>query len=553
MKEQKAKARKGEKPVGLSTDITLARRVQLAVLAHIRHTHTRYDELRKETSWINARRVVETLCLDILVKWRGDEESGRDQLDEILQEVVVISDSEEIDDDDEVDLSSEDSDSSIEILSSPPRPGALLAQPPTRSHRSGVMHRTGIVSDAQGLRGPRARGKKEQRGFKRYQAWQDAIQRNRAEDHSSGAQAMRKSVSHGAHPQDASGSNSFPVGTRPPPARVNEWQDSPNEFPASQPYQISGQEVYHERIPLGQPLRMESLPPQRPHSPPIQDRFKDLLVRSIEPLSPEVTQPSFVRTVPSKSPDPRHYFSAQNESPHHRYPGGPSGNTVFASPHDPPQRRVISDQGLQASDFPGGFIQVSHRDPAVGHHLQPPRVGPEPRQGLGDPLLGQSRVRPRDLDFLTDHRPAKRTLLEAAPITRAADQFYMEDRGGFLEKVPLHPHGSRSVPPDPGFIEIRRAQPAQGFEADRVVSRDEGRRLRHEPGIEVIPISSSPLASPDHAVYRESRPVHHFLDHSLSHGPPPAFMPMEQSMPLRVFRHVRGNGPGASHHPIHPP
>jgi hypothetical protein len=67
--------------VGLQADLTLSRRVQLAVIAHIRHAHTRYDLLLKETSWENARRTVESLCLDILVKWRGDEETGRDQLD----------------------------------------------------------------------------------------------------------------------------------------------------------------------------------------------------------------------------------------------------------------------------------------------------------------------------------------------------------------------------------------------------------------------------------------------------------------------------------------
>ncbi|KAK4228479.1 hypothetical protein QBC38DRAFT_414617 [Podospora fimiseda] len=92
-------------PVGLCANVTLSRRVQLAVLAHIRHTHTRYDQLLRETSYVNARKAVESLCFDFLVKWRGDEETGRDQLDEILCEVIVISDSEssdsESDDDDE--------------------------------------------------------------------------------------------------------------------------------------------------------------------------------------------------------------------------------------------------------------------------------------------------------------------------------------------------------------------------------------------------------------------------------------------------------------------
>ncbi|KAI1343954.1 hypothetical protein F5Y15DRAFT_182505 [Xylariaceae sp. FL0016] len=86
---------KGEYKVGMAQDLPLARRVQLAALAHIRHTKTRYDELLRETDWANARKAVEKPCLDIIVKWRGDEETGRDQLDEILREVIEISDSED--------------------------------------------------------------------------------------------------------------------------------------------------------------------------------------------------------------------------------------------------------------------------------------------------------------------------------------------------------------------------------------------------------------------------------------------------------------------------
>ncbi|KAI2471784.1 hypothetical protein F4781DRAFT_385836 [Annulohypoxylon bovei var. microspora] len=88
----------GESRVGMVPELTLARRVQLAALAHIRHTHTRYDALLKETSWPNARKAVEKPCLDVIVKWRGDEETGRDQLDEILREVIEITDTEESED-----------------------------------------------------------------------------------------------------------------------------------------------------------------------------------------------------------------------------------------------------------------------------------------------------------------------------------------------------------------------------------------------------------------------------------------------------------------------
>ncbi|KAI1210321.1 uncharacterized protein F4807DRAFT_422890 [Annulohypoxylon truncatum] len=88
----------GESRVGMVKELTLARRVQLAALAHIRHTHTRYDELLKEAGWANARKAVEKPCLDVIVKWRGDEETGRDQLDEILREVIEITDTEDSED-----------------------------------------------------------------------------------------------------------------------------------------------------------------------------------------------------------------------------------------------------------------------------------------------------------------------------------------------------------------------------------------------------------------------------------------------------------------------
>ncbi|KAI4600633.1 hypothetical protein KJ359_000992 [Pestalotiopsis sp. 9143b] len=83
--------------VGLAADLSLARRVQLAALSHIRHTMTRYDTLLKEAEWQDARKAVEQPCLDVIAKWRGDEETGRDQLDEILREVIEISDNEDSD------------------------------------------------------------------------------------------------------------------------------------------------------------------------------------------------------------------------------------------------------------------------------------------------------------------------------------------------------------------------------------------------------------------------------------------------------------------------
>jgi len=56
---------------------------------------------------------VEPVCLDFIAKWRGDEETGRDQLDEILREVIVISDSESDDESGEEETTSAASESEI--------------------------------------------------------------------------------------------------------------------------------------------------------------------------------------------------------------------------------------------------------------------------------------------------------------------------------------------------------------------------------------------------------------------------------------------------------
>ncbi|KAI0853740.1 hypothetical protein F5Y00DRAFT_223469 [Daldinia vernicosa] len=182
----------GESKVGMVKELTLARRVQLAAIAHIRHNHTRYDELLKETNWHNARRAVEKPCLDVIVKWRGDEETGRDQLDEILREVIEISDTEE-----------ESEDESPNAESIPARrvvtmPADTLArskaepqgkeaanpeQPPHRSSHS-RSHSRGRDLSVPGVLGPskqRAIAKAEKRSarktqrFRRYAAAAEAL------------------------------------------------------------------------------------------------------------------------------------------------------------------------------------------------------------------------------------------------------------------------------------------------------------------------------------------------------------------------------------------
>ena len=83
--------------MGTAEELSLARRVQLAVVAHIRHLYTDYDLLLRTNDYLVARRKVEQPCLDVLTQWREDEEDDPDAMEDILREVIVIPD----DDDEE--------------------------------------------------------------------------------------------------------------------------------------------------------------------------------------------------------------------------------------------------------------------------------------------------------------------------------------------------------------------------------------------------------------------------------------------------------------------
>ena len=77
--------------------LSLPRRVQLAVVAHIRHNYTQYDKLLKQVPWQAARAMIEQPSLDKLAQWRGDDNEEPDAMEEILREVIVIPDDDEED------------------------------------------------------------------------------------------------------------------------------------------------------------------------------------------------------------------------------------------------------------------------------------------------------------------------------------------------------------------------------------------------------------------------------------------------------------------------
>ncbi|EJT76871.1 hypothetical protein GGTG_06785 [Gaeumannomyces tritici R3-111a-1] len=377
--------RKGQenRTVGLAANITLSRRVQLAVLAHIRHTHTRYDQLIREVGWSNARKAVESVCLDFLVKWRGDEETGRDQLDEILREIIVISDSEDSDSDDDTDSDASDDDISDDsrpgtasrgsISSGDPPTDQAIVVPDMPEVGDVVIYDEAIPHDFQ-LRRPVHR-RLNSRNVQRYEAaaqsrWQQARDRVRHEP-----------------ARDASASR--PVAT-PKAGAAGQADQTQARETSRQPFDLYGRPSVprdHHNLPShqgGQEVQArESLPPVAgpepvpvyrrayqhtvshggipvisEHENPVDYRalrptterpeLKDYLVPSVEPRSPQAddsSSPIFVRSLPPRSQQPQ---------PHLLHRPSVNGQAVRRRSRSP------LDRGLHHSTVP---YLVRERDP----------------------------------------------------------------------------------------------------------------------------------------------------------------------------------------------
>ncbi|KAH7320891.1 hypothetical protein B0I35DRAFT_201996 [Stachybotrys elegans] len=495
--------------VGLSADITLARRVQLAVLAHIRHNHTRYDELLKETKWESARKVVESLCLDILVKWRGDEETGRDQLDEILREVVVISDSEDESGDDD------DGDSDMEIDQGTERP-LVSAQPNHASQQpaSNVPRTPGSTLSGHDSRNTKTQGpsrvsktdrmaeKRNQRGFKRYQAWQEAIARRNQHVEPEGPRPIAlETYARPGQPEPISSPPPFLSaasqdlrtggGPRsyhdplPPPSYVAQQppvcSQPPRTFPSHAP-------SFAPPAPLGFEQVMSANHEQsyyRRGSSPVVHGLQDMLVRSIEPASPDAMQPSFVRSLP---PRRQEVIDLTPASP----PGGhvPRRLTLDSPTRGAPVpqdgayfvRRVVSDGRSHAAP---GFNEPH------GYNLKAPRnFNDAPARYEGNPSHSYP-LRSQVPDPGVLRRPISTS---RPPLGARQNPVIMEDRGGFFERVPNTPLSPVTRVGVHGPGAIQRQHPV--FESNMPIQPPHPLREQHDGhGVGII-TTARPFSSP---------------------------------------------------------
>jgi hypothetical protein len=109
----------GTNRVGNAKELSLARRVQLAVVAHIRHTYTDYDKLLKTDGWSEARGQVEKVSLAKLKEWRDEDGKQSNELEETFREVIVLDDDDDEASSDEGSMSTPDErEQSMEIVSS---------------------------------------------------------------------------------------------------------------------------------------------------------------------------------------------------------------------------------------------------------------------------------------------------------------------------------------------------------------------------------------------------------------------------------------------------
>ncbi|KFY81639.1 hypothetical protein V500_11235 [Pseudogymnoascus sp. VKM F-4518 (FW-2643)] len=506
---QKGAIFQGKPVVGLQPELTLSRRVQLAANAHIRHNHTRYDQLLHETDYLNARRVVEPLCLDFIMKWRGDEETGRDQLDELLREVVVIPDSDE--ESEEVEESASDDDE-VQFLrevvhAAPRRQGT---NPPRQGNRFHVDDpRRNMEQPSQGdegnayseiatrTRSKKARGwkdKQARRGFKRYQAWEDAQKRQQATHSEPSGQPLfddrRNNESRQAH-RPANNVSGFYGGDERLPAeepqrlQINVVENQPRyrELPVSRPLES----VQYQQLPV-------SRAPESGHYVQREVMLRSNILDQYKNPPPRSTYEYVNRPLVAEAGEPR-----RSDAPRAREPRQLAGTTRPFSPHDVLPSIERGDLPSDHPDRRDSPVMMSARQVRNA----PPRAHEE--QVLytrGEPEPKRFRPLPVHSNVIYVDEP------EVVPKRRrvAADPGVFQPANPGIEYVRLRP-----VPraDDRFFPSSSSAASSQGIEA---------RRYDNAFPQNAVVDSQPPLMSQQPLAPRELRPVRHVPDHDAAFG-----------------------------------
>ncbi|TPX24454.1 hypothetical protein DIZ76_013801 [Coccidioides immitis] len=356
--------RKGKRKVGTAVELPLARRVQLAVVAHIRHVYTDYDRLLRLMSFQEARAAVEEPCLAKLVQWRGDDESGETVLEDVFREVIVISDDEDDDVSEDNEQTQAERDSSVEFVCSNTVVKELQTWP-LQYGNSSTVDRSNVPEPSEdeappGVRfipdPPRKRKtgdkkKIDRRGFSRYQAWDRA--RDRYKD------MLNTRPGHQPAGQ-SSGHDSLPMSTE---ARLHEMQPT-RQLPYTGELQPRPLHILH---PVDAPVSVaqrsyrdvddaaSQVHMRRPEPPKII-RLSD---GSIFERADKITRPGYDMGpgfIPPSSLHPRGYIPSEQV----KY------NPTSSKPYAPMQETIHSD-----SEFRGRTTAIGHYPDEHGREYGP--------------------------------------------------------------------------------------------------------------------------------------------------------------------------------------
>lgn len=549
--------RYGKPLVGVS-DLPLYRRVQLAVLAHIRHVHTRYDQILREVEWKVARKAVEKQCLDILVKWRGDEETGRDQLGDILREVVVISDADDDSDSEESeDDESSDSDSVLEVsaaaqVSSVPE---VVDESPTqnapvnpRRRKGKARARPNRISKTlwTGHSKKNSASGKDKRGFNRYEAaqareatrnqrWEEALNRSR---HAQNVEVTSQAPLQRVLSQNAQRHPSVEIVS--PVYRVDPTRDD-RVRPASQPYYGDGHEYGHHSRPAvaattnyhredrpspvvprpdsafgpseGQVIGRRIGPPSHdPRNGAIPGRLyheelKDFLVPSVEPISPSsrLDEPQSVRRVIRAGPmRPEQVHTGQIGAPRQYIPLERRPGVM--APHNPPINPVFRPTVIPADGerFVSRHLPLYERDARSPMNFAPQEYDRVYRDRvlISDPHYPSESAAPGATRIIRVHRETRPAQVRGPESSqfREMSPRRLEANGHFPPPIAYEPHAHRRI--------VHREASASEFEAQsRGPLTSLARPLYYEvpPSQRPGPWQGSAAAQPQHFPVSESQ------------------------------------------------
>ncbi|KAK2760952.1 hypothetical protein FQN54_002194 [Arachnomyces sp. PD_36] len=444
---------KGQRKVGTASELPLARRAQLAVVAHIRHVYTQYDRLLRVTSFQEARASVEEPTLAKLVQWRGDDENGKTVLEDVFREVIVISDDEDDDSVIEEDINAAGGyrDSSIEVVSSNALVGELDMLPLNYSNLehtnsnaardlSGDEAPTGFrFVPGTHRRDPTRKKNPDRRGFNRYQAWDRARDRYR----DGGYVAEYGSIPRHAidDPVSRAAPGSRLESSRPRPDHMEGMHrnlvNSPNDLPTRP------MDTRHE--PRGQLERLR-------HDKPIQANSHNshpTISRQTEPVgAPDrvffapVPRPAFER-IPAPGPSDPRYIPMPRDAPPTRNPPSQvrshaTATRAYHSVDYPDEHRVYPS--IETPQSPPRRVAVNRPDERNYHttsddyRRQPQTPPPRPiddlsRQvkiiGIDDGQRDQSLYKRRRVEYNSPLRgdiPASSRVNEVRPVAQTPEK-----------------------------------------------------------------------------------------------------------------------------------